>query len=129
MKHKNYAGRVLALWLMLMCGVSLSALFAQVRVSTLDELMQALQQPGTKAGEVKVIQLKEPIAVTEEIPVNKGGAFRVYGESLYRAETYTGTMIKVYSRNSLTIENKVDGKGILSASPILEIEMGQKQRL
>ena len=128
MKHKSYAGRALALWLMLMCGVSVSSLFAQVRVSTLDELMLALQQPDTKAGEV-VIQLTEPVAVTKEIPVNKGGAFQVYGEPIYRAEAYTGTMIKVYSGNNLTIENKVDGKGILSASPILEIESGAEATL
>lgn len=87
----NYTKRAFFAWLTLMLSFTALGLSAQTKeISTQEELLEALQHPTTRAGEVEDLPIaEEGIPIDKLVTVNPG-TFRMYGGPLYRAEDYTG---------------------------------------
>ncbi len=121
----NYTKRAFFAWLTLMLSftaLDLSALTKEI--STQEELLEALQPPTTRAGEVKELYItEEGIPIDKLVTVNPG-TFRMYGGPLYRAEDYTGLILDVEEGATLTIENTLDGKFVQNTRELLCIQKG-----
>ncbi len=123
MIHMNVR-RAFALWLVLMCWFSASGLSAQTKyISTQEELIEVLNSPTTRAGEEKPIT-PEGLAINREMEVTASGV-RLCGGPLYRAEGYTGAMLKVVDGASVTVENTLDGKDVPASETIVIEEGGE----
>ncbi len=121
----NYTKRAFFAWLTLMLSFTALGLSAQTKeISTQEELLEALQHPTTRAGEVKDLYItKEGIPIDKLVTVNPG-TFRMYGGPLYRAEDYTGYVLDIKEGATLTIENTLDGRFVANSNPLLNIQYG-----
>lgn len=93
---------------LLLCATIRAQQNEQRVIHTIEELTEALATPSLRSDEVKTyIIADEGIAVTKEIPVG-AGKFVMTGGPLYRAEDYTGVMVRVKEGASIEFANTLD---------------------
>ena len=109
---------------LLLCATIRAQQNKQRVVRTIEELKEALATPSLRSDEVKTyIIADEGIAVTKEIPVG-AGKFVMTGGPLYRAEDYTGVMVRVKEGASIEFANTLDGSLSQANDAMVWIEKG-----
>lgn len=93
-----------------------------IRISSLDELKNAMQSTLKADGDVQDLYIEQDLLVDEVIPVTNTTPFRMYGHSLIRAEGYSGNIITLANGTDLTLESNIDGNNVVSHVPEIVID-------